>query len=236
MKKRLLLILVAVFIAIGLSGCGSEPEGSIIGRWRLCASNDSFLEFEFNEDGKFLLQLREEKDAPILTQKGTYVFDGENLTLTSNDGEELKCTGHVTKSGFSINEKDSDIEGDFEPVSELHEISPPKDSIIGCWELYVLSEEDQKQLENEGMFLEYEFNEDGSFRMQVQESKDSSALTQDGTFVFDGKNLTLTSKDGKQLKYILEFTDSGIALRENESDGNVYFKPISELRKLPSDK
>jgi len=104
MKKRLWIALLLLFcIGISLVSCaaGASPEG----RWEITIEDEELGEvrmvYHFTDDGKINLEQKKGDEIPFSIPFGTYVTDGDRLTIFS-DGKESGYTFSVTDSTLTL--------------------------------------------------------------------------------------------------------------------------------------
>ncbi|MBR3837051.1 MAG: hypothetical protein IKJ74_02805 [Clostridia bacterium] len=104
MKRRFLTALLLLFcVGFSLVSCSAAPDP--VGRWEIVIEDEELGEvrmvYHFTSEGEINLEQKKGDEIPFSIPFGTYVTDGEHLTIFS-DGKESGYTFSVTDSNLTL--------------------------------------------------------------------------------------------------------------------------------------
>ena len=108
MKKTLAISLAfLVFVSFSFTACSSQKD-QIVGRWETEIEDEALgnvdMVYHFTEEGSIYLEQREGDTIPFSIPFGTWVLEGEEITISSN-GEENRFTFSVSRDTLILKQE-----------------------------------------------------------------------------------------------------------------------------------
>ena len=108
MKRSFAVLMAVLFLSsFSLIAC-SVKEDRIVGRWETRIEDEDLgkvdMVYHFTEDGKIYLEQREGDTIPFSIPFGTWVLEGQHMTIVSN-GEENRFTFSIVGDTLLLKQK-----------------------------------------------------------------------------------------------------------------------------------